>query len=272
MTFPTQEAVQPIRGNENALFQQFAWFDPYRTPDALQELVDLAEEEDWIYHHTDNPHHYPILHNYLRFTYPRLFELGQIAVTENEQYSCFNTGLVTPLQEPIFAFFFPNKNVDRQKWYFVGWRTRAHYDISRNFQTAPEMATYFDEPSDLVFDANLRLDYQSTHIISNEVNRARFPERYAEHSDYELLGIFEGAVKSAIERARRNYKTAIPQFYRGRIQLLLPLCFSDPQKADLAIVVERHGGHYRASTCLTLDMAYNNARLLAKPDKDWLQP
>ncbi|MCZ2075766.1 MAG: DUF3825 domain-containing protein [Bryobacterales bacterium] len=38
------------------------------------------------------------------------------------------------------------------------------------------------------------------------------------------------------------------------------------------MVVERHQTFYRASTCLTLDMAYNNARQLTKPDRDWLQP
>jgi hypothetical protein len=43
-------------------------------------------------------------------------------------------------------------------------------------------------------------------------------------------------------------------------------------EADLALVVERFDGFYRAATCLTLDMAYNNARQLARPDKDWLQP
>jgi hypothetical protein len=50
------------------------------------------------------------------------------------------------------------------------------------------------------------------------------------------------------------------------------LCFKDPQQADLALVVERHQTFYRAATCLTLDMAYNNARQLARPDRDWLKP
>jgi len=51
----------------------------------------------------------------------------------------------------------------------------------------------------------------------------------------------------------------------------LPLCLSDPEKADLALVVEKDPeGFYRASTCLTLDMAYSNARVLAKQDPDWL--
>lgn len=84
--------------------------------------------------------------------------------------------------------------------------------------------------------------------------------------------LLTGAIDNAKERVRRNYKAAVPQYYRGRIQLLLPLCLSNPKVADLALVVEAHDGFYRAATCLTLDMAYNNARQLARPDRDWLQP
>jgi hypothetical protein len=37
-------------------------------------------------------------------------------------------------------------------------------------------------------------------------------------------------------------------------------------------VVERENDVYRANTCLTLDMAINNARLIAKPDDEWSRP
>ena len=90
--------------------------------------------------------------------------------------------------------------------------------------------------------------------------------------DYELQTVLTGAIDNAKQRVRRNYKTAIPQHYHGHVQLLLPLCFQNPSRADNALVVERHFTHYRASTCLTLDMAYNNARQLARPDRDWLKP
>jgi len=56
------------------------------------------------------------------------------------------------------------------------------------------------------------------------------------------------------------------------IQLLILLCLANPNIADLAIVVEDYGTMYRAATCVNLDMAINNARLLAKPDRDWLKP
>lgn len=47
--------------------------------------------------------------------------------------------------------------------------------------------------------------------------------------DYALQIFLKGAIDNAKERVRRNYKTAIPQYYRGKIQLLLPLCLGNPQ-------------------------------------------
>jgi len=40
-------------------------------------------------------------------------------------------------------------------------------------------------------------------------------------------------------------------------------------RADLALVVEKDADRkaYRGNTVLTLDMAYSNARLLARPDR-----
>ena len=43
-------------------------------------------------------------------------------------------------------------------------------------------------------------------------------------------------------------------------------------KADLALVVERENKRYFGSTVLPLDWAYKNARLIARPDREWLEP
>jgi hypothetical protein len=90
--------------------------------------------------------------------------------------------------------------------------------------------------------------------------------------NFQLRIALEGAIDHAVKRIQRNYKTAIPQYYQGRLQLLLPLCMTNKTKADLALVAYRQGDVYLASTVLTLDMAYNNARLLTRPDSEWLQP
>ena len=54
--------------------------------------------------------------------------------------------------------------------------------------------------------------------------------------------------------------------------ILMTLCLVSKSEADLALVVNKEEYVYKAHTVLTLDQAYNNARLLAKPDREWLNP
>ena len=103
-------------------------------------------------------------------------------------------------------------------------------------------------------------------------NRDRLPESLKNIDEHQLSSLFLGTIEDPKRRVRTNYKTAIPQYYKRKLQLLLPLCLITKAKADLALVVEKENYVYRASTCLTLDMAINNARLIAKPDDDWLKP
>ena len=235
----------------------------------LGVLATDAEKEDWEYHHSPSAKPFPVLANYIKYTYKRVAEEGKIAVSENGQYACFNSGLVTPGQEPIFASFTTNRNPGAQPWYFQGWFRRGRWELNA-FPQLPDLAHYFDDPSCLVLDIRKELRVNVEHII--EDNKERFPEPYKSMSNFQLQTFLTGAINNAKERVRRNYKAAIPQYYNGKVQLLLPLCMGDPQRADLALVVERHEYFYRVATCLPLDWAYNNARQLAKPDRDWLQP
>jgi hypothetical protein len=238
--------------------------------DRLDDLATLAEPEEWDYVRTPTTYRKPILYNYLKYTYSRLAELDRIVVSDDGQLITFNTGLVTSNQEPLFALSNHNHLANSpQPWHFQDWRRKGEFEMTR-FSQLPDMAHYFDNPASLVFASNRELRANIEHIITE--NKERFPDPYRAMDSYALQTFLKGAIDNARERVRRNYKTAIPQYYRGRIQLLLPLCISNPNTADLALVVEDHGSFYRASTCLTLDMAYNNARQLARPDRDWLQP
>jgi hypothetical protein len=183
----------------------------------------------------------------------------------------FNTGLVTANQEPLFALFGRNQIPNRQPWFLYNWVRKGEHDLVK-FQFLPDMAHYFDSPEALVFDVHKEFRANIEHIIAD--NKERFPAPFSGVDEYLLQTLLKGAIDNAQQRVimRPNYKTAIPQFYRGRIQLLLPLCISSAARADLALVVDNHGSFYRASTCLTLDMAYSNARQLARPDRDWLAP
>ena len=83
------------------------------------------------------------------------------------------------------------------------------------------------------------------------------------------------ALDVALRRTRWNFKTAIPMYFHTKknISLLLPLGVLSDETIDLALVVERTPvGAYLGHTVLPLDWAYSNARLICRPDSDWLTP
>jgi hypothetical protein len=164
------------------------------------------------------------------------------------------------------ASFEVNRKEAAQPWFFKGWFPRGEWELTR-FPELPDLAHYFDDPSCLVYDARRDFRVNIEHTTS-ETPRERFPQPHRLLERYALQTVVNGAIDNARERVHRSYKTAIPQYYRGQIQILLPLPLNKPQGADLALVVERDSTFHRASTCLTLDMAYNNARQLARPDRD----
>ena len=162
------------------------------------------------------------------------------------------------------------------------------------------MVEYWSDPRELVFDPKLQVQLNLDHIVRDNLNR--FPEALggkvradgvpgdleADEDDVDLeqpevaqpsapaiplatRNALEGAMKHSIRLAMRNYRVAVPQFYRGKIQLLLPLYLRDTDaQPDLALTLERHGGWYRAATVLYPDWAYSHARLLARPNSEWL--
>ncbi|GAB4286232.1 MAG: hypothetical protein Fur0025_18580 [Oscillatoriaceae cyanobacterium] len=250
----------------------FAFFP--NLDDTIETLAELAQHEDWE-NEKKQTQPKPILRNYLNYTFRRLQEENKVIKLEDK--ACFNTGLATNNQEEIFAYFVPH-NQNKKKWFFKSFSKESDYYLT-SFNKLPEVASYFQKSSDLVYDISLdepRVDYD--HIINKQKNRERFPKPFDSMTDYQLQNAIIAGIKQAMKRVKRNYKTAIPQYFwdknaaEGELQLLLPLCLSNPSKADVALAVKRTNNVYSVETILTLDMAYNNARLLARPDREWLQP
>lgn len=240
----------------------------------IEDLANLVEDEDWNYHNTPEvTNDFPILENYIRNTYVRLAREKKVSYSNDSEFCCFDTGLLSKGQhEPIYIQFCKNTNPNVDcYWYFSKFFRKGENEV-RRYNKLPEMAFYWEDPAKLIFDSRKELIVNTEHIIQD--NKERFPNPFSTMPDYQLQLLIDGSIKSAKERLRRNYKIAVPQYFitSGTIQLLIPLCLASQDMADLAVVVEDYGTMYRASTCLTLDQAMNNARLIARPDRDWLNP
>src|SRR2546423_6665284 len=198
--------VSAVMKNANLLF---TFSDISDFSERLQSLASIAEPEDWEYHNTYSEHPLPILFNYLKHTFNRVYEEGKISYTSDDSSCCFNTGLVSTHQEAIYTLFQPNM-LAAQKWYLKAWLRKGEYQLTK-FPRLPDLAHYFDDPSCLIFDDRKEFRVNVEHILQE--NRDRFPEEYRSMSQYAIQCLLDGAITSARQRVRRNYKTAIPQYY-----------------------------------------------------------
>lgn len=277
-----------------------------------ESLAAKAMRENWKWSDSAQNVTYsqPILKSYLEYTYYRLLDEDAIAeqknkpakiITENgKRY--FNSGL---LDRNFRQIIIVGDALDLQydipglgecTWQMVAnIKAFSHneHEIARMFceDELPGIASYFEDYRQVVFDASLDIHTNDNHIFEDGVARGRLPkyqEEYDKVKDNEsekdlLLARIARDFDSARDRAKlmaeRNYKLAVPQFWKetGEIQFLLPIYLGEREEAEkpqcaLVLSLDTSGrrSYYRGETILTLDMAYNNTRLIAKPDVFWL--
>lgn len=231
----------------------------------VSDLAKMALEESWSFSgKTDNS----ILKNYLKYTFYKLQEENK--VLETEKYCVFNTGLFTPYYEQIFVQGEKDLTLQESEWRFKKFCTK--YELGfLGIHECPERADFFKDPSLLVFDWRCKVNINYRHILEDEENKLRLPKHVTDADKPEW--VLEGSINNAIKRVTANYKLAVPQYFNGKIQLLLPLCFGKENKPHLALALTKmNDKYYQGHTCLTMDMAYNNARLISKPESNWLLP
>lgn len=276
----------------------------------LSCLAAIAEPERWCYVHVPDRSPMPVLDAYIRYTFLRVHRQGKVA--ESDSYACFNTGLLTPNQEELYGVFRLSEKYDatkppskeNRKWFLTTWARASDRELT-GFMELPELATYWTDPAELIFNPRLKVQLNLDHIVHDNLNRFptelggnldkrgvptdidASPDIETEASEVEepegvtsirqvtdvplaTRNALEGAMKHSIRLAKRSYRLAVPQFHRGRIQLLLPLYLRESGRPDLALTLERHGEWYRAATVLYTDWAYRHARLLSRPNSEWL--
>lgn len=260
-------------------FAHFGWRgdlgESWETP--FQKLAEKAKDEDWNFHRPEfkKPGKaFPIIASYLNYAFARIQQQGSIKYSIDNGRACINTGLQTPEGKDIFATFYKNNPAAIEKgqpdWTLFGYFD-AYSDKVRDFEPLPDIATYIDDPGELVFDHRFELEVDYQHILND--NKERLPDVLQTNSALARNAV-EGAIRQLKERLKRNYKLAVPHWYDERVQLLLPLCITDDNYADVALVAEKDivRKKYMVRTILTMDMAYLDARIICAPDRQWLNP
>ena len=248
--------------------------------DHLDHLAYLAVAESWRFKVNDplrKNTRTPILEKYIHAVY-KAHVIDYCNTTEpaekdaalfvRSEYVVFNTGLVSKFYKPIYGVLERNKRLATMKdWVFGGFMDDSTAPL-RFIHPLPNRPFIALQQSITSYMSHQPIRVNVEHILSDAENVTRIPEWCRKHKNLSLL--LEAAVETTRRITEIQPSIVVPQVYQGRIQYLMPIALTDPAYADLAMAMTPMDGYYLGATCLTLAMAYTNARLLAAPTAAWL--
>lgn len=233
-------------------------------------LTTIADDEKW-YYHTNDSDSFSVIFYYIIHTFDRVIKQNKIFVNEDETYSVFNTGLMNKQGDEILGVFVKSHNFDANDPTSNYWHFKTFYEENdRRFINLslekPNIATYFEDYNELYFDPNIEIHLNFDHFYDD--NYERLPDELKTLDKDTARIVFEGFLNYTVKKIKRNNRIPVPQFYRENIMFLIPVKVFGTK--TVVIAVERIGDRYIANTVLTMEMAYNCARLINRPESNWL--
>lgn len=251
----------------------------------LDEVKKNAIGEEWSYKSIYSDLEHPILKSYLQFVLERLFyeyekyqRTTKIIYNNDRSKILYNTNLIDVFGHDLFIL--GDRFIQGGKDYIDNIVVRpSKTELKRlGFDNCvPEPPQFFNDINEIVFHWQWDVDACSEryeHIIGGR--KDRFPKKYQDLEDAVLGQRLDDAIDFAKKLAQRNYKFIVPMYYpeEKRIQLLMPIYLetSYSKQPDFALVLTPNSDvkTYTPETILSLDDAYQDARLIAKPAESWL--
>ncbi|MCF8236192.1 MAG: DUF3825 domain-containing protein [Bacteroidales bacterium] len=256
----------------------------------LEELSQKTIPEKWSYQNHESGIPHPILKSFIENTLEKLLKdknQGKFIMSDDEKHGLFNSGLLDKFFHDIYIIVEIRKE-DGEFEYYNPIIMKSLSDLSkRKFQKdgvllnhpdrLPDSIDFFSDIKEVTFNNSIPIDRsydKFTHIIEERIDR--FPPDYQKKDTTELARALDNSINYAKAIAKRNYKLVVPQYrpQSDKLQLLMPIYLSGSfsKQPDFALVLDLEDGIYTPETILPLDAAYQNARLIAKPDDFWLNP
>lgn len=233
----------------------------------IKYLADIAEPEIWSFSDTENS----ILIKYIKGTFKQCYKQNKVLYTDDGCYCCVNTGLLTPNGNDIMMIFEKNNIPDKQPWFLKAFRDYTERQYMDLFKDKPEMATYTDNYELFYFNPNYPIIVSSDHILDDNWDRIQSVAPSLSKTVAKALMV--GVIEETKRKIKRNLRLVVPQYYKGQIMYLMPvrIPLDDDSFVTMALAVELTASNkYRANTIFTKEVAYEKARLLMKPESNWL--
>ncbi len=263
----------------------FAFCGPREAFDKkLEFLAKLASPEPWETPNAQHPK--DILFYYITKQFSRCYQQNLLVFSPNGDYCVSNTGLMTPRAEDIYMLFQKNRYYGKtsqkgglitEKWAHVGFFKRSERDItSLGLPSDPQLPSFWEDESEAFFDTNAKISVSIDHIIDDHWDREEgiFPPYLKSLGKEIVTSLFNAALETSQKKAKRNMFLVVPQFYDGKYMFLMPLTLAGPCGAEpttIALALQKQGDQYRGNTIFNLETAYKKARLINRPESNWLR-
>ena len=201
--------------------------------------------------------------------------------SEDKSKCVINTGLLDKYgnyvyiidHTPLFPDFFDKKiSIMNTKANLLEFGFRL-----QDIRNLPKPIRFVDNMSDFIFSANIEDfdlddDFHLKHIVRER--RERFPKKYRNEPDWVLCDKLKSAVVQAVNISKVDYRYVLPKydFSRKQIQFVIPfyLCNTYDMCPELTIIVGEQNGLWNIFTVLKPHDAYDDTRLICKPNDSWL--
>lgn len=240
----------------------------------IQSLYDrILLKEKW------NRDNYSYLVNYINCLLRKIsIDINSDTVNgyiynKDKQALCFNSGLIDKYMNDIYILIKDNtlSLLDSKS-------TLIDLGFNREcISNMPKPIRFWKDKSELIFDGaleNFDLDNVNSlnHIIVER--RYRLPQAYQDMKTDVVCSKIKMGITNALKMAEHNHYYCVPMynFKRGNIQYLLPVYMDNSLEdtPEVVAIVGKDKGIYTVKTLIGLDEAYINARMISKPDNNWL--
>lgn len=252
----------------------------------LNDIAQSTIPEAWTFRNYATQSTQPILRSYIENILKRLIkesEEGQVdklVFSNDNNYVKFNLNLLDKFFHDVIIVG-GVEYVSKELIIRNPYRLQSESESRKlGFPKGPVLPPhFFDDVNDVIFQPAWTIDedYEAfTHIIEERIDR--FPIEYRSETPEQLARKLDEAIKYSVALSQRNYKFIVPMYrpQTDSIQLLMPIYLKGTysNKPDFALVLtpDKLDQLYIPETILPLDAAYQNARLIAKPDEAWLNP
>ena len=217
--------VSPLRE-----FAQFAVIGSWER--TLGTLATMVAPERWNFpgEGVGAPSRYGVLREYLTVTFHRVVEQDRVATAADGSLAAFDTGLLTPFGEDVYAVFSPN--VGDIAWKLDGFATAGSGELgARLVATLPDLpqpASYLERVEDVVCQPGRMLILDTEALLGEQVGRlprAFLADQLADSPEASRLlreGVDAGSGRLG-RRACRDLARAIkadPSLYRRMARAL----------------------------------------------------